>query len=112
MTDDRNDETRRDEAALAPYFAAARQAPPEPPLALLSAILADAGAVGAAPAPVPAPARHPARRWGGASALAASALLGFWVGLSGSFSLDGTTLQAGTAGDDSVLALLDLDAEE
>ena len=30
------------EAALAPFFAAARAAPPEPPVRLLSAILADA----------------------------------------------------------------------
>jgi hypothetical protein len=117
--------TTQDEAALAPFFAAARAAAPEPSTALLSAILADAAEAGAARrAP---PARAPRRSrwrdavapalggWRGAAALAACALFGFWLGLAGGVSLDGTTLQAGStaaADDGSVEAFFDLAAVE
>jgi len=87
-------------AALAPFFAAARAAPPEPSVALLSAILADAAEAGPPPAAAPAPVRRLAPAvgyWRGAAALAACALLGFWLGLAGGVEIDGATLQAGTA---------------
>jgi hypothetical protein len=87
-------------AALAPFFAAARTAPPEPALVLRSAILADAAE--AVPPSAPTPTRRRALApafgfWRGAAALAACALLGFWLGLAGSVTIDGATLQAGTA---------------
>ena len=82
-----------DEATLAPFFAAARLDDPRPSRALLSAILADAGVVGAARAAAAAPAAAvlPRRRrflavfggWRVATALAAASIFGFWVGLSG-----------------------------
>ena len=121
--------TTDDEAALAPFFAAARAAPPDPSTSLLSAILADAAEAVAAPKPT-APARAPVRLrlrdavapalggWRGATALAACAALGFWLGIAGGISIDGTTLQAGTAlvaaddGADPVESLFDLAAVE
>jgi hypothetical protein len=114
--------TTPEEAALAPFFAAARRAPPEPSVALLSAILADA-AEAAAPRPSPAP-RPPVRArwraalggWGGATALAACAMLGFWIGLAGGVTIDGATLQAGAVtaadADDPVEAFFALAAVE
>ena len=56
--------------------------------------------------------------WRGATALAACAALGFWLGLAGGVTLDGTTLQAGTTlataddGADPVEALFELAAVE
>ena len=121
-------EDRSAAEGLAPFFAAGRADPPAPPVNLLSAILADAAEAGAARRAVPAPRRLsrrlPGRRgvapggWRGATALAACALLGFWLGLAGSFSIDGTTLRAGTAlasseeAADPVAAFLDLAAVE
>ena len=109
--------TPGDEAALAPFFAAARAAPPEPPVRLLSAILADAAEAGA-PLAAPVAARWravPALGWRGATALAACALLGFWLGLAGGVTIDGTTLQAGTVaadGGDPIETFLELAAME
>jgi hypothetical protein len=122
MAEDRRTMTPDDEAALAPFFAAARAAPPEPPLRLLSAILADAAEAGA-PAPA-APAAPPRWRtvlapalggWRAATALAACALLGFWLGLAGGVTIDGTTLQAGSFaadGGDPIETFLELAAAE
>jgi hypothetical protein len=122
MTEDRRKgaTTSEDEAMLAPFFAAARVAPPEPPLRLLSAILADA-----AEARAPAPATSAAGpRWRGlpalggwraATALAACAVLGFWLGLAGGVTIDGTTLQAGSFaadGGDPIETFLELAAAE
>lgn len=131
MDDDRKTrgmtvEDRSAAEALAPFFAAARADPPAPPVNLLSAILADAAEAGAARRAVPVAQRLPLPRrravaaggWRGVTALAACALLGFWLGLAGSFSIDGTTLRAGTAlasseeAADPVAAFLDLAAVE
>jgi hypothetical protein len=113
-------------AALAPFFAAARATTPDPPVSLLSAILADA-AEATAPQPAPAATSAPARArwraalapalggWRAATALAACALLGFWLGLAGGVTIEGTTLQAGAAAaeaDDPVEAFFDLAAVE
>ena len=113
--------TAADEAALAPFFLAARAGAPEPPLPLLTAILADAADIAAArrPAP-PAPARPRWRGavppvlggWRGAGALAACAALGFWLGLAGGVTLDGTTLATADDGADPVEALFELAAVE
>ena len=131
MVDDcrSNEATSGDAAALAPFFAAARATAPEPPLDLLSAILADAAEAGA---PHPIPARGPAtarpdrprRRslaatlggWRGATALAACAALGFWLGIAGSVTVDGGMLRSDAAsyasasayGADPVETFLDL----
>ena len=121
-------EDRSAAEALAPFFAAGRADPPAPPVNLLSAILADAAEAGAARRAVPAPRRLsrrlPGRRgvapggWRGATALAACAALGFWLGIAGGISIDGATLQAGTAlvaaddGADPVESLFDLAAVE
>ena len=91
MTTGSNDQTRRDESDLAPFFAAARQTRPAPPAALLSAILADAGEATAARAVAAPPARPQRRRrifdtlggWRVAAALVAASAFGFWIGLSG-----------------------------
>ena len=113
--------TTADEAALAPFFLAARAGAPEPPLPLLTAILADA-AEARSPAPAaPAPVRRgrlaPAFGvWRGAAALAACALLGFWLGLAGGVTVDGATLRAvaASAADDGdpIETFLDLAAME
>ena len=109
--------TPGDEAALAPFFAAARAAAPEPPVRLLSAILADA-AEASAPHSAPVAARWravPALGWRGATALAACAALGFWLGLAGGVTIDGATLQAGTLaadGGDPIETFLELAAME
>ena len=103
MAEDRDlhpDADRAATAALAPFFAAGRAAAPEPSVALLSAILADAVSATAARAAAPAPA--PAGRrwapaiggWRGATALAACALLGFWLGIAGELGAEGRTLGA------------------
>jgi hypothetical protein len=89
--DTMTDDPRSEEGALGPFFAAARAAAPAPEPALIAAILADAEA---------AMPRRPSRRrasrnvlapvlemlggWRGAGAVAASALIGFGIGLSGS----------------------------
>jgi hypothetical protein len=102
MTDD----PRSEEGALAPFFAAARGAPPAPEPALIAAILADAEA---------AMPRRPSRSllaplldllggWRGAGAVAASALIGFGIGLSGSGMLPEDPAAWLTGGD--VLATL------
>ncbi len=119
-----------DEAALRPFFVAARAAEVPPRTALLSAILADAADVAAAQrlAPAPAPARSaglaarlrrsvaPLGGWRGLTTLAASAALGFWLGLAGNLSIDGTTLSVGQAAaasaDDPVADFFDLASAE
>lgn len=115
-----------DEAALAAFFAAARADEPPVPMALLSAILADAAELAAERAPAPAPVARPARRrlgrlfdplggWRGATALAACALVGFWIGIAGDIAIDGTSVQAGTTvadSDDPVVEFFDLAALE
>ena len=101
----------RDAALLAPFFAEARAREIGPTTALLSAILADAGAVAAerrAPAPG-APRRGRIRQfggWRGLAALAACAVLGFWIGIAGNLPIEtGTTSSAsydgGTSSDAS-----------
>jgi hypothetical protein len=89
---DRDDTTtadpRREEGALAPFFAAARAAAPAPEPTLIAAILADAEAAmprGRRPGRNPlAPLLDLLGGWRGAGAVAASALIGFGIGLSGS----------------------------
>jgi len=98
------DHSHRDEATLAPFFAAARRDEPAPPHHLISAILADAGEVSAtraaaARSPAVAPRAAARRRRGGflaavggwrvATALAAASVFGFWVGLSGAIDVGG-----------------------
>ena len=105
-----DDQSRRDAATLAPFFAAARQNEPAPSRALFSAILADAGEVSAARAastdaepfaarPRPRAATRQPRRsllavlggWKVATTLVAASAIGFWVGLSGTVELGGGT---------------------
>jgi anti-sigma-K factor RskA len=127
MADDRRSRTMtpEDEAAtaLAPFFAAARAAPPGPPVSLLSAILADAAEATAPPAATAASARTRWRAappalggWRAVTALAACVLLGFWLGLAGGVTIEGTTLRAGTVAaadaDDPVEAFFELAAVE
>ena len=108
MTRHRDAARSDDEAALEAFFAAARAEADAPRTALLSAILADAAEVHAArnaPAPAAPPRRTvrgirllaPIGGWRGLAALGACAALGFWLGLAGNLSLDGTTLTAGAA---------------
>lgn len=115
-----------DEAALAPFFRAARAEEVILPPALMANILADAAAVTAErrpalPARQPAAARWTVRRlfapiggWAGATVLGVSAALGFWIGVAGSVSIDSSgTVQAESswaadweqvaAGDDAAL---------
>lgn len=72
---------------LAPYFEAARAEARDPSVALLSAIIADAGRLQAGRRPPPGAPRRLVVRAGGAwrasAALAACALLGFWLGTAG-----------------------------
>ncbi|MFO1141133.1 MAG: hypothetical protein U1E59_01885 [Amaricoccus sp.] len=93
----------RDATLLAPFFAEARAGDPGPTTALLSAILADAGAVSAerrAPAS-PAP-RGRLGGWRGLAALAACAVLGFWIGIAGNLPIEaGTTSSASYDGEAS-----------
>jgi len=122
-----------EERLLAPWFAAARAEAADPPLALLSAIIADAGAIGAmrtaaiTPAPVPA-TPGPRRRWlqgvggwKGLTALAACAAVGFWIGIAGRVTIEDGAVWAGTrtvaanaeaAPDDPVVAFFDLASVE
>jgi len=107
------------EATLAPLFAAARAEPSSPPLSLLSAILADAAEVGAARQPSP-PERRRERSagvatfagvlggWRGLAALGASAAVGLWIGFSADLTVDGTSVQTGSA----VASALDPDPVE
>jgi hypothetical protein len=126
--DDRN---ARDEAILAPFFAAARLSRPMMPSPdLISAILADAGEISAtrAPAARTSAARAPAatRRprpgllaalggWRVATTLAAASVLGFWIGLSGTVDVGGevgwTTVSAEAQGD-PVAGFFDLASAE
>jgi hypothetical protein len=82
MTDD----PRSEEGALAPFFAAAGASAPAPEPALIAAILADAeAAMPRRPSRNPlAPLLEVLGGWRGAGAVAASALIGFGIGLSGS----------------------------
>jgi hypothetical protein len=81
-----------DEAELRPFFAAARAAEPPVRTDFLTAILADAAAVRAAPRPrAAAPSRRRLEAIGGRrgiAALAASAAVGFWLGTSGALPVD------------------------
>ncbi len=115
------------EAALEPFFAAARATEPPPSLALLSAILADAADAGAARLPAPRPARRSAWRrlrglaeplggWRGLAALGACAAIGFWVGVAGGVSIEGGSVWTGStpaeASADPVGAFFDLASAE
>lgn len=111
---------------LEPWFAAAREAPADPPLALLSAILGDAAAVSAERQGTVAarrPAGGPAERrvfdvvggWKGLGALAACAAIGFWMGLAGQVTIEDGAVWSGsravaadTSPDDPVGAFFDL----
>jgi hypothetical protein len=100
-------ENDADDAALAPFFAAAQADAPELPTRLLNAMLADAADV-AAVRPRPAPAAPPTpwwRRirpfepiggWRGLAALGACAALGFWIGIAGGVTVEGGTVWAGS----------------
>ncbi len=85
--DSMRDDPRSEEGPLGPFFAAARAAAPAPDPALIAAILADAEV--AMPRPpsrnrsVLAPVLEMLGGWQGAGAVAASALIGFGIGLSG-----------------------------
>lgn len=132
-------EGTREELILDPWFAALRAEPAEPPLALLSAILADAAVVDEArnavheptavvaeattPAPLPAAdADEPRRRlsgWKAAVALAACAALGFWIGIDGRVTVEDGSVWTGTRAaaadsmpDDPVGAFFDLASAE
>lgn len=132
MTTGSDDSSRRDEATLAPYFAAARRSEPAPPRALLSAILADAGEVSAARAAQLAVSSEPPSRpraaaarprrgllaalggWQVAATLVAASAFGFWIGLSGTVELGGgagLTASAETQGD-PVAGFFDLASAE
>lgn len=99
--------TTRDEDELERFFAAARaeqDAGDGPNLALFAAILRDAAIVTAERDAVPeGPAPAPVRRfaaiggWPGFAAMAACAVVGFWAGIAGNLSLDGTTLERSTS---------------
>ncbi len=126
----RNDQTRRDAAALEPFFTAARRSEPAPSQALLSAILADAGEATAARAAVP-PDRTPSPRadrpkprrgflaalgdWRVAGPLAAATLVGFWIGVAGTVDLGDRTAWTTTTADsdaDPVAGFFDLASAE
>ena len=116
------------EAALAPFFAAAR-AEPGPSTALLNKVIADAAEVAAARAPRPAPAAQrrgigqrlraafaPVGGWPGLAALGTCAAIGFWAGLAGvgwldagDLSIDASTAEASA---DPVADFFDLAAVE
>jgi hypothetical protein len=115
MTPADRDETptadpRSEEGALAPFFAAARDAVPAPEPRLVAAILADAEAAmprraGRAPNPL-APLLDLLGGWRGAGAVAASALIGFGIGLSGGGPVPEDPA-AWLAGDDVLATLAD-----
>jgi len=94
-----NETDRRQEAALAPFFEAARAQAPEPSPDLLARVLADAEAAQAQPV-----ARRPVPRsglwtriaqglggWPGLTGLGAAALAGLWIGLAMPATLPGIT---------------------
>jgi hypothetical protein len=127
MTTGPDDQIRRDEADLAPFFAAARQARSAPSTALISAILADAGeesaaralAAPAATAPRQAPRRGLLATLGGwrvATTLVAASAFGFWIGVSGVVDVGGQvgwTASASTDSDgDPVAGFFDLASAE
>lgn len=128
MTTGPEDRNPRDEATLAPFFAAARLGEPAPPRDLITAILADAGEVSAARATAPpvaaarAAARPPRRGllaslggWRVATALAAASVFGFWVGLTGTVDVSsrvGWTAAADETGGDPVTEFFDLASAE
>lgn len=121
---------------LDPWFAAARSETPEPPLALMSAILGDAAAVSAERVAMPvetvaetdAAETVPLRRrrrfdgiggWKGLAALAACAAMGFWAGIAGQVTVEDGALWTGqpavaaeTVPDDPVGAFFDLASVE
>ncbi|HRO11943.1 hypothetical protein [Amaricoccus sp.] len=117
-----------DEAALAAFFAAARAEEEGPSVALLSAILADAAGIHADRAVAPAARRFlpagsgwgarllaPIGGWRGIAVLGGCAAFGFWLGLAGNLSLDGTTLTTVAASESAVTgvdAFFDLAALE
>lgn len=117
-----------DERMLEPWFAAAREEPADPPLALLSAILADAASVSAERQETTLD-RRPTDRgeavdrrvfdivggWKGLGALAACAAVGFWMGLAGQVTIENGTVWSGSSSvaadatpDDPVGAFYDL----
>lgn len=115
------DQDLRDEALLDPFFAAARADDPPMPLPLLAAILGDAAAVAASRLPAeapPPPAHFPLPRdWRIAGALAAAAVLGFWVGVVGTVEVTapiGLSLAAAEVEDptDPVAGFFDLASVE
>lgn len=126
-----------EERTLDPWFAAARSETPEPPLALLSAILGDAAEVSAERVVVPAedaaaemvaakpvPLRRQRRfdgigGWKGLAALAACAAMGFWAGIAGQVTVEDGALWTGhasavaeTVPEDPVGAFFDLASVE
>jgi hypothetical protein len=106
-----------DEADLAALFAAARGEDPPLRPALLSAILTDAATVSAARRPAPGRWRLLGGLGGwGATALAAAAVLGFWLGIAGDIDITNPSAWAGarTAESDAdpVAAFFDLASAE
>lgn len=108
--------TDRDEDQLEAFFAAARAETVPPRSTLYGAILADAAAASAGRAAL---AAIPPRRrlpWAAASALAACAALGFWVGLVGTGDYGTASLRSAAAfsddGPDPVDAFFDLASVE
>lgn len=106
---------------LAPYFDAARAEARDPSVALLAAIIADAGRLQAERQPPPPTALHRlAARAGGAwrasAALAACALLGFWLGTAGGLSIEAgylaTSRDAVASAGDPVETFLELASME
>lgn len=130
-------ERTAEEQGLEPWFAAARAEVADPPLALLSAILADAASVGAAREVAVPPAREvPAEvvplpqagggwrfdlvgGWKGLAGLAACAAVGFWIGMVGEVTVEDGAVWSGaravaadSAPDDPVGAFFDLASAE
>jgi hypothetical protein len=105
-----------DEAALRPFFAAARAAEPPVRTDFLTAILSDAAAVRAAPPPpvAAAPRRFAAiGGWGGLAALAASAAVGFWLGTTGALPVDERAMaETAAVAESPVAEFFDLAAAE
>lgn len=108
--------TQPDDDQLEAFFAAARAEQVPPPSALYGAILADAAAISGRRATVPAAPHRRRLPWGAASALAACAALGFWVGLVGTGDYGTTSFRSAAAfsddGADPVDAFFDLAAVE
>jgi hypothetical protein len=111
------DRMTEDEAALAPFFAAARAGAAEPSPALLAAILADAAAASAARRQAPARRRPGLRQlpggWRVAMPLAAAAAAGFWIGFAADLgSADPSAWTVTAAAEDPVTGFFDLAAAE